>query len=151
MSKTIFKHLNVIMLIGVVLTLQGCSTFGKKEVAPDILFQADARYQSGQLAQAEHLYREIVVKAPRISLAWFRLGNIYVRTNQLDAAISAYENAILYNPYEERYWVNLSLTREKQSQRVAYQGLAYLPESNALQQLAGTGTGTGEELATVAP
>lgn len=149
MCRTVFRHFKLILLIGAALTLQGCSTLNKQNAAPNILITADAHYQAGQLVQAEHLYREVVKKAPRISLAWYRLGNIYVRTNQLDAAIVAYENAILYNPYEELYWVNLSLTREMQSQRVAYQGLVYLPESDALQKLAETHA--GEDLAVTMP
>lgn len=120
--------------IGITLTLVGCAASPTKPNAPDLLSQADYLYRSGALVEAEHHYRTIVQQAPRLSLAWYRLGNIYVRTQQFDAAIAAFEQAVRYQPQEEQYWINLTYTRVKQAQQTALNGLQVIPSSAALQQ-----------------
>mgnify|MGYP000950482850 FL=1 len=141
MFSPIFKYRQMILIILTATGLQACSTLTTSTLSPDIMTDADQYYQNGQLAQAEHLYREVVATAPRVSVAWFQLGNIYVRTNQLDAAVNAFQQATQVAPNEARYWVNLSLTRHKQAQQAAFLGLRYLPNDKRLQLLAHSDTG----------
>ena len=124
----------LVFSIGILLTLVGCATNPTNSTTPDVLSKADYLYRSGNLVEAEHHYRTIVQQAPRLSLAWYRLGNIYVRTQQFDAAIAAFEQAVRYQPQEEQYWINLTYTRIKQAQQTAFNGLQVLPDSTVLQQ-----------------
>ena len=55
---------------------------------------AETAYQSGHLELSEGLYRQLLTHSKNYSPAWFRLGNIYTRTNRLDAAVNAYQNSI---------------------------------------------------------
>jgi len=52
---------------------------------------------------------------PEIALHWFRLGNIYVRTNRPVAAINLYREAVLRDPKYGKAWYNLSIVQLKQT------------------------------------
>lgn len=99
------------------------------------LEKANQFYTQGSLTDAEYLYRSVIQRSPGLSVVWFRLGNIYVRTNQLEAAINAYRQATKINPKEEQYWINYSAARLKQAQEISSLGLQYHPQSQNLTSL----------------
>jgi len=109
----------VIFIISILLT-SGCSN--RKFELWDTYQRANESYKLGMLSDAEAMYIEITEKNPKLFEVWLKLGNIYVRTNQLDAAIRVYENAVRLNPKDVRAWHNLALTRVKQSTKILMEG-----------------------------
>ena len=100
----------------------GCNQLGvKKEQEtekPDLLViqeQADQAYLNNDLAAGEQHYLTLVQELPDIPLHWFRLANIYVRTNRPAAAIGLYREALLRDPKYAKAWLNLSIVQLKQS------------------------------------
>lgn len=76
---------------------------------------ANDYYEKGLLSDAEAKYRRITREYPKYHEAWLKLGNIYIRTDQLDAAIIAYETCNKKQPEDVRCWNNLALARVKQA------------------------------------
>ncbi|GAA5218208.1 tetratricopeptide repeat protein [Corallincola platygyrae] len=93
----------------------------------ETLEKADGYYKQGRLAEAETEYLKITQQYPKYSYAWYRLGNIYVRTGHMDAGVRSYEQAIKADPENSRAWYNLSLTRVKQAIAVSDDGLSIIP------------------------
>lgn len=96
--KFVFKIAFSTLLI---FSLNGCSSTEKNINKPknkvnliSIENKADIAYMSGHLEMAEALYRELLQTRSDYAPAWFRLGNIYTRTNRLNAAVSAYQNCL---------------------------------------------------------
>jgi len=92
----------------------------------DNLKRADTAYREARLDDAESIYRGIIQQHPTMDTVWFRLGNIYMRQNQYEASVNAYEQTLHYNPQDSRAWYNLSLVRVKQSLQTLEQAAARL-------------------------
>lgn len=88
-------------------------------------------YQEGRLADAERLYLALTESHPGFAEAWFRLGNLYVRTGQLAAAVRAFESCLKDSPEQTRAWHNLALVRVKQALAVLDEGEARLAQEPA--------------------
>lgn len=127
-----------------ILILSGCVSQNPLDVTNDRLEAANAMYLQGSLTEAEYQYRAIIKDSPGLSSVWFRLGNIYIRTNQYTAAISAFERATQLNPNEEQYWINLAYARLKQAQEVIQNGLLHHPNSETLEKLFYLSTGQND-------
>jgi len=110
-------YILVFLLVG----LGGCASNPSKNMM-DQFDEAERAYSLGLLSNAEATYLEITEKHPNFGEAWFRLGNIYVRTGQFDAAIRMFEKYVKINPNDVRGWNNLALTRMKQAVDVLQQG-----------------------------
>ncbi len=95
-----------------------------------LLEKADNYYAQGRLTEAESEYREIISRYPKYSYAWFKLGNIFVRTGQLDAAVIHYSEAVSVDPENSKAWYNLSLVRVKQAIASSDEGLSVIPVSD---------------------
>lgn len=110
--------------------LGGCATGGSSPAVgeninyalDEKLIEANKAYREARLGDAERLYREISEAHPSLVEVWVRLGNIYTRQGQYDAAVRAYETAIRYDPEEGRAWYNLSLVYLKKSTVILEQG-----------------------------
>lgn len=106
------------ILLSVCLLLAGCVAAGNPKVDYSLdeqLSRADQAYREARLEDAEPIYRQISLSHPELKDVWFRLGNIYTRQIQLDAAVRAYERVIQLDPNDGRAWYNLSLVRVKQA------------------------------------
>lgn len=122
------------------LILAACEQIGVKkdnqdDVKPDLLEiqkQADASYQNNDMAASERDYNILVQELPGIALHWFRLGNIYVRTNRPDAAIKLYREAVLREPKYAKAWFNLSIVQLKQSAYSLNEMLLYVDKNDPL-------------------
>lgn len=100
---------------------------------------ASTAYESGELSTAETRYLELVKANPQYAEGWFKLGNIYVRTGQLVAAIRMYEKAAVINPEDGKVWNNLALARVKQAVATLDEGAQHVrsgsPEQAGVQEL----------------
>lgn len=125
-------------LLLLVSMLCGCATGGSQSsVGENInyaldekLIEANKAYREARLSDAERLYREISEAHPSLVEVWVRLGNIYTRLGQYDAAVRAYETALRYDPDEGRAWYNLSLVYLKKSTVVLEQGQRTVSEDS---------------------
>jgi tetratricopeptide (TPR) repeat protein len=99
----------------------------------DQLRQADQAYREARLEDAEPIYRQISLDHPEMKDVWFRLGNIYTRQNQLDAAVRAYERTIQLDGNDGRAWYNLSLVHLKQAVGTLEAASQTLPADSSLR------------------
>jgi len=91
------------------------------------LKRGDQAYREARLDDAEAVYLKVLDKHPTLGGVWFRMGNIYLRQMQYDAAIHSYEQAIRFEPADSRAWYNLSLVRLKQSLQTLEYAASRLP------------------------
>lgn len=124
-----------ILILAVIVFLAGCSSLKHQDQAPIRLQEANNLYIQGELTQSEAIYRQLVKQSPGLSIAWFQLGNIYVRTHQLEAATDAFQSAIRINPDDERYWTNLILTQIKQAEFSLSKAKKRHPDAQYLNRL----------------
>lgn len=111
------------IIIALFLNLSACNLSGIKEEneeAAKIDFfelqkQADTAYLNDDLVASERDYQILVKEMPTVALHWFRLGNIYVRTNRPNAAINLYREAVLRDPKYSKAWYNLGIVQLKQT------------------------------------
>ena len=93
--------------------LFGCSSLSTSKVpgeeAAQRLSMAEKSYKQGLWQEAESYYRSLLKDNPDLYQAWFRLGNIYARSGQLDAAVTMYERCLELDPDQARAWYNLCL------------------------------------------
>jgi cytochrome c-type biogenesis protein CcmH/NrfG len=98
--KRVLKFITVLLLLT---NLSGCNMTGLKDTedAPEIDLlelrdEADSAYLNDDLKTSEENYTILVKEMPEEALHWYRLANIYVRTNRPDAAINLYREAVIY-------------------------------------------------------
>jgi len=65
--------------------------------------------QNANWSESEQYYSELTGREPADALHWFRLGNIYARTNRPGAAIRAYQEALQQDSAFSRAWYNLGI------------------------------------------
>lgn len=111
----------------------GCSTINNKDQSSKfkiLVEKASSQYEMGLLTEAEASYRRVIELQPNYYESWLKLGNIYVRTGQLDAAVRMYRKCTDMKPNDVRGWSNLSLTRLKQSLEVLDEAKQYFPDES---------------------
>lgn len=124
-----YKYL-FLMLVSVLFT--GCTqTSGHEQKNNKIDLvklenRAGSAYTAGHLDLAEGMYRQLLSIRENYAPAWFRLGNIYARSNRLAAAVSAYQRCIQIDSEHEKAWFNLAVTRMRQSTDVLIQAQAHV-------------------------
>jgi protein O-GlcNAc transferase len=79
----------------------------------DQINQAVRLHQSGNLAQAEALYRQILQADPRHAPALHLLGSLAHQTGHHDAAVALIGQAIAINPLASIFHFNLGLVHKK--------------------------------------
>jgi Flp pilus assembly protein TadD len=77
--------------------------------------EAQAAFDSGENARAEALYKGLLRANPNDSEAWFRLGNLYARTDNAEQAVDAYLRCLSINGNDARAWHNLGVVRLRQA------------------------------------
>jgi Flp pilus assembly protein TadD len=101
--------------------LAGCGTVSPKTGSQRLSYvlttqdQADAAYRSNDMQHAAALYLQLTKLVPQEADYWYMLGNSYVRTQQPDEAVQAYQQAISRNPNHTRAWHNLGIVRMRQA------------------------------------
>jgi tetratricopeptide (TPR) repeat protein len=116
------RYAGILLLLGTILFLNACASTQQQSVKKmnsseliNLVEEAGEAYKMGLLTDAEIKYREITAKYPRYYDAWLKLGNIYVRTDQLEAAIRVYLKCTEIEPEAMQGWNNLALARLKQA------------------------------------
>ena len=139
---TNFKRIIIITLL---LSLAGYNQLGIKdteeETKPDLFElqkQADQAYLNDDYTAAERDYEILIKELPEIALHWFRLGNIYVRTNRPAAAISLYREAVLRDPTYAKAWYNMSIVQLKQTAYSLNEMLLYTDKNDPMYSKART-------------
>jgi tetratricopeptide (TPR) repeat protein len=130
------KHFLLLFLISSVLF--GCQSLrkaGPTSQTIDLFNAAEKAYYTGQLSLAEERYRRLIKINPNYAKAYFRLGNIYVRTGQELAAIEMYRKSVHLKPEDAASWHNLAMTYLKLSQKTIEEGLAHPLETSTDQQM----------------
>jgi len=107
---------------GVAVTaLVGCQSMAGKAGAPAAVDVAltraagESAYAAGDWRGAELHYRALVTAMPQDAELWFRLGNIYARIDQPDAAVSAYGEALLRDQNLGKAWFNMGVVQLRQA------------------------------------
>ena len=77
--------------------------------------QAQKAYNEKDWVAAEAAYQKLVENLRQESEPWFRLGNVYTRTNRPDEAIYAYQQSLNINPNNTKAWNNLGVTQLRQA------------------------------------
>lgn len=118
--------------ISFLLVLNGCASGGaqKNEEFSVLIEKASSQYEAGLLTEAEASYRKVTDLRPDYYEPWLKLGNIFVRTGQLEAAVRMYRKCTELRPDDVRGWSNLSLTRLKQSLAVLDDARQYFPSDS---------------------
>lgn len=132
-----FKHFIITFLL---LSLVGCNQLGVKNEAeeqtkPDLIElqkRADQAYLNDEFADAERDYEILIKELPQIALHWFRLANIYVRTNRPTAAINLYKEAVLRDPTYANAWFNMSIVQLKQTAYSLNEMLIYTDKNDPM-------------------
>lgn len=113
------------MVVLMLVLVAGCSSlFSKEEIAEfnEAVEAADKSYSLGLLEDAEMKYLYVLELRPNFHQGWLKLGNIYVRTGQFEAAIRAYSECIEAKPEEGKCWNNLAIVRVRQALATLEQG-----------------------------
>lgn len=98
--------------------------------------QADTAYKAQDWATAEKHYRQLTEKVPGQIEPWFRLGNIYARTERLDAAVVAYRNALVRDSENSKIWHNLGVVHLRQATTTFVDMLDNTPPGDPLNERA---------------
>ncbi len=126
MSKSWIK----LVTMTLVFLLSGCSALNTEKndisnvnsaLTPK-LSAAYKAYDEGRLSTSETMFIQYLKKHPNYVEGWFKLGNIYFRTGQYTAAVTAYENVLQQQSNHPKAWYNLSLTRIKQAELTLAKG-----------------------------
>lgn len=91
------------------------------------LQKADRALREARLTDAEVLYRSLIQTHPELPEVWLRLGNVYTRQGQLDAAVRIYNEGLQHSRNDGRLWYNLAIARVKQAVQTLEASSAELP------------------------
>ena len=99
-----------------------------------VLDEARASYQARDWKTSEQDYLLVVEKAPSNIEAWFRLGNIYTRTNRPRLAARAYEEALVRDPENSKAWHNLGVIYLRQARNAFRQQQVHTREDDPMSR-----------------
>ena len=111
--------------------LSGCTTSASKRSVYSQYEQAVDAYNEGRFSDAEPLLRKLLKEHPQFAEGWFRLGNLYVRTGQNEAAITAFKTCLRYDASLTKARYNLSLVYLKMGVAALDEGIARTPIGSA--------------------
>ncbi len=94
--------------------------------------EAKKAYLNEDWATAEKAYQKLTIQIPGDVEPWFRLGNIYARTNQLNAAVATYREALIREPSNSKVWHNMGVIQLKQAANTFLEMQQYTEENDPL-------------------
>lgn len=98
-----------------------------------VLALAEAAYAAKDWEAAEKHYVSTTRAIPKEATPWFRLGNIYARTDRPDFAVRAYKEALLRDPEMGKAWYNMGLVQLRQSANSFLQMRTYTKDNSESQ------------------
>lgn len=72
-------------------------------------------YRDHDWAAAEPHYRALAAQMPQDADLWFKLGNIYARTERPELAVAAYREALVRRPELTKAWFNMGVVQLRQA------------------------------------
>ncbi len=129
-----------ILLITIALLLGGCNTLQNKtevEAEPQVDLQeikrkANQAYENDDLQNGEKYYEILIKELPQEAEYWFRMANIYVRTERPYASMNLYREAVIRDPKHSKAWYNLSVVQLKQTAFSLSEMLVYADKQDPL-------------------
>ena len=95
------------------------------------LAMAETAYEAKDWQAAEQHYVTVTKRIPDEAHPWFRLGNIYARTERPDFAVRAYKEALIRDPQLSKAWYNMGLVQLRQSANSFLQMRTHTPDNSA--------------------
>ncbi len=96
--------------------------------------EAETAYLNNDLNKSAEAYEILVEKIPQEATYWFRLANIYVKTNRPQEAIELYREALIRDPKFSKAWYNLSIVQLKQTAYNLNEMLIYTDPNDPLYE-----------------
>lgn len=112
----------------------------------EIQKRAHEAYQNEDWQTAETDYLYLTRNYPAEIEPWFRLGNIYARTNRLDAAVTAYREALVRDQKNSKIWHNLGIVHLRQATNTFIEMLEYTDPEDPLSYRARLAVDAVDEL-----
>jgi len=122
----------ILSLIFISLFLTGCATTQPQLKIEEVMDEAQIAYKDKNWKVAEEKFAQLVSLLPGEPEFWFKLGNIYARTNQPNKAITAYKEVVIRNPKLAKAWHNLSVMSLRQTTHLFIEMLQYLNPNDPL-------------------
>ncbi len=131
------------LLLSLLIVLAGCPLQQASKADADasprrdmnqVLDEARSAYQARDWKTSERDYLLVVERSPSNIEAWFRLGNIYTRTNRPRLAARAYEEALLRDPENTKAWHNLGVIYLRQAHNSFRQQQVHARGDDAMSQ-----------------
>jgi len=105
--------------------VSGCATVAQNGVsdkegagAPgtmDLYREGMKAYQEGDMETAETKLSAVLEKVPQDAQVWFRLGNVFARTDRPRLAVRAYQDALMRDPRLAKAWHNMGVVHLRQA------------------------------------
>jgi tetratricopeptide (TPR) repeat protein len=86
--------------------------------------RADTAYAKQNWREAEGIYQRLTTAVPNDPYPWFRLGNVYAKTDRWDFARSAYREALKRNADHHKALHNFALVNLMQAKEMLQAGLS---------------------------
>ena len=118
----------------------GCGAMESRSVGEDLVKmqqEAQAAFDTGENARAEVLYKGLLRSMPNDAETWFRLGNLYARTDNPDQAVNAYLTSLSLNGNDPRAWHNLGVVRLRQAWASLLRANALTPPKDPVNGMSG--------------
>lgn len=103
------------------LLLSGCAGLPSSRNLVDVQKQADQAYAEGHFEQAAIGYQRLTKAMPSDAGVRYQLGNSLARQGEVNAAVSAYREALVRDPQHARAWHNLLQVQLGEALRTASQ------------------------------
>lgn len=136
MVNTVSNFIKLLLLLSII---SGCTPNNIKEneeaSSTDLLTlreEAEIAYKNDDLETSEKHYALLVKELPEEALHWYRLANIYVRTNRPYPAINLYREAVIRDPKFSRAWYNMGIVQLKQTAYSLNEMLIYTDKNDPL-------------------
>ena len=98
--------------------------------------RANEAYEKEDWKTAETEYQYLTQQTKGEAEPWFRLGNIYARTDRLDAAVTAYREALVRDSKNSKTWHNLGIVQLRQATNTFIEMLQYTKDDDPLNKRA---------------
>ena len=132
--------------MGVLILLAACgSTPERGETKPSeearvdlkvALASGKAAYAAKKWREAERHYAILVKRIPQEPHHWFRLGNIYGRTDRPDLAVAAYREVLVRDSDYAKAWFNMGIVQLRQAANSFRKMEVHIDESEPMRKQA---------------